>query len=159
MQDLHHIIEICIAPLGDIAMKGMPCKSSNRNGVLLQLMLTSNSAEISKAEGLFRLKRSSRTPAPCYLCTAKRETFSLLTTLSCELFPKQKRFWKDMKTHRQDRKLERVLTNYQCFPFFQSFSRSRWLEFILLFIFMLSLESCLCACYLLESVHFGRNVS
>lgn len=75
-RDLNHIFEIRFAPLAVIAMKGIPCQTKIGKRVLLPLMLISCVADILEKEVLLGLKRGSKSPTSCYLCTASRNTFS-----------------------------------------------------------------------------------
>lgn len=70
MRNFHQIVESCLAPLAIISMKGMQCHTKNAKRVLLQLMFTIYGADFSETDDLLDVKRGSRTPAPCYLCTA-----------------------------------------------------------------------------------------
>lgn len=81
MRDIRCIIDSCYAPVGDVDAKGVLCRTSNQKQALLHVKLTSLAADIPDREDLLGLKRGSRAPPPCYLCTAKQGTFYFATNV------------------------------------------------------------------------------
>lgn len=85
-------------------------------------MLTSYVIDIPETKDILGLKRGSRTPALCSLCTAKRDTFTLSTNAEVRTLFRTKLTLRNMKIHQQILKKNQLETNCQCCQFSLSFT-------------------------------------
>lgn len=70
-------------------------------------------ADNPRTEDPLGLKCGSRTLSPCYLCTAKRDTFFPQQMQNYERFSVQNVLWRKLETKLQNPKWNQLQTNYQ----------------------------------------------